>query len=108
MKTPDKFEVINELAPNPAEIRRFVRTQLTSYAQRRQITVEVLAIMRDKLGDQQFALARAEITEPLADRLVRFERTFAAYVAQHLSINSADMYKNLVGIKSTKSLFFHR
>lgn len=83
-------EVMNELAPNQPEMRRFVRTQLTSYAQRREVIVEILGKMREKLGDQEFARTRAEITEPLADRLVRFERRFAEYVAQHLSINSID------------------
>lgn len=85
-------ETLNEYAPNQTEMRRFVRTQLTSYAQRRQISVEVLAKMREKMQDPQFALVSAGAIESLSERLVRFERRLAEYVAQNLSIlNISDL-----------------
>ena len=79
-------DIIDEYTPNQTEMRSFVRTQLTSYAQRRQISSEILSKMREKMEDQEFAVTRTGAIESLADRLVRFERRLAEYVAQNLSI----------------------
>lgn len=83
-------DILNEYTPNQTEMRRFVRTQLTSYAQRRQISAEILSKMRDSMGDQEFATTRPGAIESLSDRLVKFERRLAEYVAQKLSITTAN------------------
>jgi DGQHR domain-containing protein len=80
------IEVLNELAPNQAEMRKFVRTQLTSYAQRRQISVDILGRMQEKLSDPEFAKIRVATTEPFAQRLTKFERRLAEVVTRHLGI----------------------
>lgn len=80
------LEIVNDLAPNQSEIRKFVRTQLTSYAQRRQVSAEVLGRMQERLGDPEFAKIRVAATEPFAQRLTKFERRLAEVVTQHLGI----------------------
>lgn len=79
-------EVLNDLAPDQSEMRKLVREQLTSYAQRRQVSGEVLGRMQEKLGDPEFAKIRVEATEPFAQRLAKFERRLAEVVAERLEI----------------------
>jgi DGQHR domain-containing protein len=80
------IEVLNELAPNQSEMRKFVRTQLTSYAQRRQVSVDILVRMQEKLSDPEFAKIRVATIEPFAQRLMQFERRLAEVVTQQLAI----------------------
>jgi DGQHR domain-containing protein len=79
-------EVLTDLAPNTGEIRRLVREQLTSYAQRRQITEEILRQMQEKLHDPDFGKTGMKLSEPLAERLARFERRLAEAVTERLNI----------------------
>ena len=63
-----------------------MREQLTSYAQRRLLLGEILRQMQEKLGDLDFAKNRVKAVEPLAQRLVYFERRLAEVVAEKLGI----------------------
>ncbi len=84
------INILKEYTPNQTEMSKFVRTQLTSYAQRRQISAEILSKMRESMQDQDFAVTRPGTIESLSDRLVKFERRLAAYVARKLSITTID------------------
>jgi len=95
------LEIINDLAPNQSEMRKFVRTQLTSYAQRRQVSAEVLGRMQERLGDPEFAKIRAAATEPFAQRLTKFERRLAEAVTQHLGIVRIEDLKH----KATEEIY---
>lgn len=80
------IEVLNELAPNQSEMRKLVREQLTSYAQRRILSTEVLGRMQEKLGDPEFAKNRVQVAEPFGERLAKFERRLAEFVTERLGI----------------------
>lgn len=89
-------DVLADLAPNPSEMRKLVREQLTSYAQRRQISGEILRQMQEKLGDREFAKTRVEATEPFGERLARFERKLAQESADRLGITTVANLKQKV------------
>ena len=82
------IKVLTERAPTQPDIRTLIREQLTSYAQRRQFSAEILARMQAELGDYEFAKQGTRVDEPLAERLAKFERRLAEFVTDRLGIAS--------------------
>jgi len=78
--------VLRDLAPNQSDMRNLVREQLTSYAQRRQLSNEVLERMQEKLSDPEFARNRVRVAEPFGERLAKFERRLAEFVTERLRV----------------------
>ena len=89
MEYAEAFEQsIREVVGRPSSIGSFVKNQLTSFAQRRQVTAEVVANMREALEDPNFGKYGYDLKDPLGDRMSRFERALAEFVFQHLEINT--------------------
>ncbi len=80
--------VISDLAPTQDDIRRLIREQLTSYAQRRLFSEEILTRMQSALSDYEFAKVRTQVAEPLTNRLAKFERRLAELITDRLNISS--------------------
>ena len=80
--------VVSDIAPTQDDVRRLIREQLTSYAQRRLFSGEILTGMQSVLTDYEFAKVRTQAAEPLTNRLAKFERRLAEFVTDRLSIAS--------------------
>ena len=74
-----------DLAATPSSIRQ-LQSQLTSYKQRRQTLREVLLRMQEELNDPDFAKGVLAATERFDERIKRFERQLAEFVAVSLGI----------------------
>jgi len=83
--------VLVDLAPNEARIRS-LRRDLTSYAQRREMLQYVLFEMQDRLQDPEFAKIPLPAGEKF-ERLTRFERDIAQFVAGRLGLATIDDLK---------------
>lgn len=77
---------LHSLAPNDDRIRD-LRGHLTSYVQRHAALREVLLRMREDLDDAEFAQVGLPPDRQL-ERLIRFERKLAEFVASALGISS--------------------
>lgn len=71
-------------------IGKFIKTRLTSYAQRREVSSDVVRQIRDRLGDENFGKSLVSVTRSLDERLQSFERRLAEFVCQLLSIENTD------------------
>ncbi len=87
------IKVLKELAPNKERIREIQRTYLTSYAQRRELSLDALAEMQDRLGDPDYGKIMVTAAKR-SDRLIKFERTLAELVCLELEISSIQELKH--------------
>ena len=79
---------VEEAVGSTSAITSFVRTQMTSYAQRRHVVGLVLANMREVLDDPNFGKYGFDLSDPLGDRVAQFERTLAEFVFARLDIET--------------------
>jgi DGQHR domain-containing protein len=77
---------LHDLAPSDDRIRD-LRNDLTSYTQRRQTLLEILLRMQEELDDREFAKTGLPADRQL-ERLIRFERKLAEFVASALGIST--------------------
>ncbi len=78
---------LDQLVGGRSAASSFVKNQLTSYAQRREVVTQVVNAMRSLLVDQDFGQA-IERETPLSRRVTSVERKLAELVASALEINS--------------------
>ena len=78
---------LDQVVGGAAAARTFVKNRLTSYAQRREVTVQVVNTMRDVLDDQSFG-QRIAVDTPIERRVALVERKLAQLVATTLGIQT--------------------
>lgn len=81
-----------DLAPSSTSIRQ-LQSQLTSYKQRRLMLREVLLRMQEELNDPDFAKGVLVAAERFDERVKRFERQLAEFVAVPLGIADINQLK---------------
>ena len=78
-------EALKNIAPDEQAIRELRSNYFSSYAQRRNIRDIILARMRDRIGDANFAHNMIGSNDPTAE-FAEFERRFAEFVFDKLQI----------------------
>lgn len=76
-------------------VSRFVKNQLTSYSQRREVVTIIIRHMSALLNDAEFGKQGIEAEDPMSDRLTKLERHLAEFVADSCGIyNVSDLKQN--------------
>jgi len=76
---------LTDIAPSGSSIRQ-LQSKLTSYKQRREMLREVLMRMQEELNDPDFGKDLLSAAEKLDDRIIKFERRLAEFIANALGI----------------------
>ena len=78
---------LDQVVGGPAAAKSFVKNNLTSYAQRREISSQILKSMRNLLNDMNFAQS-IKHDSPLQQRAANVERKLAEKIATTLGITT--------------------